>query len=228
MSFILCKAFKFCVAALALADVVCAGVNAADHDSELWLTSEAKFPLDEKWTLKAQVNGRFSNFADRLGQTRIMANLSRDVGNGLVITAGYGHIITRNPDMPNRNEDRLWQSLNWNIDKSDNHSLVLRTQLEQKFIIGDLGWRARQRLFLTRALDENIYIYGSGEGYFQLNNTRWGAQSGFEQLRLGSGVGFTLRDGVVAEIGYLNRLKVVDSAEDKMSHIVGVTMKFQP
>ncbi|WP_425409591.1 DUF2490 domain-containing protein [Hyphococcus sp.] len=205
-----------------------ASAGAQDHDAQIWLTGSTKISLDDKWSMSGEVNVRFNNLTDRLGQTQLKLNLVRDIGAGVSLTAGYGHMISHNENMPDRHENRLWQAIGWEFLKTDNYAFATRTQLEERFINGDAGWRLRQRISLKRTISKKMYVYGSGEGYFFLNDTRWGAQSGFEQLRIGAGLGVHLRDGMALETGYLNRLKIVRDAEDEMSHIIGVTLKFRP
>lgn len=207
----------------------CAAVSgtaaAADHDGQTWLTAESAFDLGDQWSLDLEAQARFRDFADRLGQTQYKATLSRSVTDTVSVGAGYGRMIAHNPNAPDAHENRLWQQAVWKPGEIAGASLAVRARLEQRFIAGDTGWRARSRISAKRTLGGDLYAYGSGEVYFFLNDTRWGARSGFDQLRLGAGLGFPLSDSVGIEAGYLNRLKRINRAEDQMSHIISVTLK---
>lgn len=217
-----------CGAGLLLLEFVAPPAMAAEHDGQLWLAAQSKFALGDKWALDLEAEARVSNFADRIAQTQFKGTATRPLFGDFSAGAGYGHMITREPRASDVHENRLWQDLILDIGKLAGASLSVRGRLEQRFIDGDTGWRARSRIAGRRPFGDNIYAYGSGEVYFFLNDTDWGAQSGFEQVRFGAGFGFALSEKAAIEAGYLNRLKRVDGSEDEMSHIIGVTLKLSP
>ena len=67
---------------------------------------------------------------------------------------------------------------------------------------------------------------GWDELFFNLNNTDWGADSGFAQNRFFGGVGwkFDTKGRIKAEAGYLNQFIDKMSGDDTMNHIFFVTL----
>ena len=63
------------------------------------------------------------------------------------------------------------------------------------------------------------------EGFFDLNDTDWGADTGFAQNRLFLGLGWGLETSMPAtlEFGYLNQYISRPSRSDAMNHILAVT-----
>ncbi len=61
---------------------------------------------------------------------------------------------------------------------------------------------------------------------FNLNNTDWGARSGFDQNRFFFGLGYKLNESgsLSLEVGYLNQYLYRRSATDRMNHIFSVNL----
>ncbi|WP_165793516.1 DUF2490 domain-containing protein [Hyphococcus luteus] len=210
--------------------MIAAPAQAAEHDAQVWTTAAAKLRLDEDWALNLEAQGRFGDDVQRLNETQFKASVLRRVGPGLKIGAGYGHMIKNRAGGPDRHENRIWQELAWKPETGIKTSLSFRTRVEQRIIAGDTGWRVRSRLKATRPLGEgaSLYAYGSEEAFFFLNDADWGARSGFDQSRIGAGLGWRFSQMASLEAGYLNRFKPAPDTEDKMNHIIALTVVLRP
>jgi len=216
------------IAGAIIASAAASPAMAASHDAQTWLTGAADIQLDDRWALDIEINGRFTDVADRLGESQYKAVFTRQLSPSFSASAGLGRMIKHNAGAGDRNENRLWQAATWSPGEIAGVAVATRTQLEQKFISGDLGWRARQRISFKRPLNERTHLFATGEAYFTLNDTNYGARKGFEQLRLGGGAGYRVSESVTLKASYLNRWKVQAGAEDEISHIIGLTVVLRP
>ena len=108
-------------------------------------------------------------------------------------------------------------------------NFLSRTRLEQRFRDGgdDTGWRLRQFFKFTYPLPNkpSVSLVGYDEMFFALNNTDWGAKSGFDRNRLFLGAAWVLgKKGRWAEIGYLNQYVNKASGRNLMEHILSVSV----
>jgi hypothetical protein len=65
-----------------------------------------------------------------------------------------------------------------------------RTRIEERFIegYGDMGVRMRQQVRYVHPLAGKLSAFGIAEFFFNLNDTDWGAHSGFDRWRIGGGL----------------------------------------
>lgn len=200
----------------------------ATHDAQTWLTGTAEFQIDQSWSLDVEISGRFTDFADRLGESQYRAVLTRQLSPAISASAGAGAMITHHVGVANRTENRFWQAVVWSPGSIADISIATRTQLEQRLIDDGFGWRARQRISFKRPVSKRVHLFASSEAYFALKDTAYGARSGFEQLRLGAGVGYRLSENILFKASYLNRWKAGQGVEDEMSHIFGFAVVVRP
>ncbi len=209
--------------AAAAALLACFGgpVRAADHEAQAWLATSAKLRIDEKWAVKLEAEGRFTDDLQRYGQTQLKATLSRKLGSQITAGLGYGHMISNASNAPDIHENRIWQELTWKPETNTTVEFALRARLEQRFFSNgdDVGWRFRQRAMATRPVSDDFYLYGYGEAFFYLNDTDWGADSGFARWRTGAGAGLELSPKATLEGGYINQYEPVSDGPDDMAHI---------
>jgi hypothetical protein len=202
------------------------------HDQGLWFLAlgqgsfgSAKHePSKLRWWLDVQA--RFSNDADGFTQGIVRPGLGYAVNDTTTLWLGYGWIPTSPVSGEDYDEHRIWQQLTWSR-PLDGISFSSRTRLEQRFRDDgdDTGWRLRQFFKGTYALPGNpgVSLVGYDELFFGLNDTDWGASSGFDRNRLFLGVGWRLGEsGNSLEIGYLNQYVEKDSADNLMEHILSL------
>jgi len=71
----------------------------------------------------------------------------------------------------------------------------------------------------------NVSLVGYNELFFELNDTDWGASSGFDRNRLVLGVGWRLgNSGNNLEIGYLNQYVDKGAGDNLMEHILSLNL----
>ncbi|MBN9320161.1 MAG: hypothetical protein BGN86_09615 [Caulobacterales bacterium 68-7] len=205
---------------------------ADDHDRQAWGNVTYQGPVNGKLMLWLEGQGRFGDNAGRLTQSIIRPGVGWQVAPRLSLWAGYGRITNHNPGN-NQSEDRLWQQALWNVGKLGDAAITSRTRLEQRQVEGgdDTGWRVRQFLKYDRPFTPGAAPGGAApslvltsEAFFALDDTDWGARSGFDQIRNFAGVGFSVAPKARFEIGYMNQYINRAGDNDRMNHIASVNL----
>jgi hypothetical protein len=205
-----------------------------EDDQGLWLLalgqgslgSADPAPAKLRWWFDVQA--RFSNDADGLGQALVRPGIGYAINNQTSLWLGYAWIRTSPSSGPEFDEHRIWQQLIWS-GPLRGINFLSRTRLEQRFRDNgnDTGWRLRQFFKAAYALpgNPNVSLVGYDELFFGLNDTDWGAGSGFDRNRLFLGVGWRLgQSGHSMEIGYLNQYIDSASGNDLMEHILSLNV----
>lgn len=202
--------------------------SAAAQDVQSWNTLLVQGPVDGKLLLWGELQPRFTNDGDRLGQFIARGAIGVRTKNDIDFHAGY-HFQHNNPGRgENSDEHRLWQQVMGPVyRRKDGLALITRWRLEQRTIVGadDLGWRLRMFWRLQAPLN------GPGtagpllisETFLAFNSTDWGARRGFDQQRLFAGWLQPLGKRLNLEAGYmyqhLNR-----PGPDPGNHILNITL----
>jgi hypothetical protein len=185
---------------------------------------DSKRPL---WWLDAQL--RLLDDSNGYDQALIRPGLGWDVGAGFSVWAGYAYIHTDPRHRSDFDEHRPWQQLLWSGPVGD-LGLQIRTRLEERYVDGDgeTGWRFRQFVKASYALPfaPRLGLASYEEVFFDLNDTNWGANTGFSQNRFFAGASAKLSEArkIVVELGYLNQYIRRDGGEDDVNHIVNVNL----
>jgi len=182
-----------------------------------------------RWWLDAQV--RFQDNTDGFHQGIIRPGLGYALTDRATLWLGYAWVRTSPAGGRDTDEHRIWQQLTWATQLKP-ASILLRSRLEQRFLNtgNDVGWRFRQFVKLGRpfSFEPRLSLVGYDEVFFALNNTDWGASSGFAQNRLFVGFAwhFDAKGRVIGELGYLNQFINSPSGRDTMNHLVSVNLLF--
>lgn len=224
------------IAASLLLVTIALGMAQAEtrDDQGLWLLAlgqgsfgnEDPGPAKLRWWLDVQA--RFSNDADGFTQGIVRPAIGYAISNKTTLWLGYGWIPTSPASGSDYDEHRIWQQLTWSRPVGG-FSFSSRTRLEQRFRDDgdDTGWRLRQFFKAAYALpgSSNVSLVGYDELFFGLNETDWGARSGFDRNRLFLGVGWRLgQSSNSLEIGYLNQYIDSASGNDLMEHILSLNL----
>lgn len=204
-----------------------------DDDTGMWL---AVFGNDDlklvenqelklKWWFDSQL--RFFDDNEGLQQTLLRPGIGIDLGESKSFWSGYAWIHNSPIGSESVDEHRLWQQWMW-TPKHDLMSYVVRLRFEQRNVeTGDeVGLRWRQFIRAQRSLESfpNLSIVTWDEMFFHLNDTDWGADTGFDQNRLFIGIGiknqFSSRGRL--EIGYLNQAINTIGPENRVNHILSL------
>lgn len=200
---------------------------AADDDFQTWQQVVATKKINDDVSATLEVQPRFTEDSSRLGQLLIRPSIGFKLSEHTVMSLGYAYVRTSPSIGALTHEHRPWQQLAFPIASTPGvFTLSNRTRFEQRFRDdGDeIGIRLRQQVRLT------VPIAGSqwqgvawSEGFFNLNDTDWGAQSGLDRWRNFVGINIPIGQGLTLEPGYLNQY-VNRTATDQVDHVLSVTL----
>ena len=191
------------------------------------LFSQDRFSPDSR--LRWWFDGHFRLFddSDGFGQSIIRPGIGLDVGENSALWAGYGWIRTSPIHADDVDEHRIWQQWTWS-QECQAMKFALRSRLEQRIIeLGsDTGLRFRQLVRGQRALRgcPRLTFVVWDELFINMNDTDWGARSGFDQNRLFVGFGYKRFSSSKwrTEIGYLNQAVNNVGPTNRSNHILSV------
>jgi len=195
-------------------------------DGQVWATLSASGPVSGPWLAQAESTSRLGNDFPRLYQQELVAGLGYRLGESASLYGGYGIVIDFRPHQPNRIEHRPYQQLNLTLGKLGGGTVSARTRLEERFVegFGDMGVRVRQQVRYVHPLAGRLSAFGTAEFFFNLNDTDWGARSGFDRWRIGGGLRHPVGRKLAFELGYLNQRTARRGAADQTDHIVATTL----
>lgn len=180
-----------------------------------------------KWWFDAHY--RLLDDAGGFNQSIVRPGIGIDLGNKSALWAGYGWIRTSPIQGQDFDEHRIWQQWTW-APECRGIKYLHRSRFEQRLVEtgDDTGLRWRQ-LFRIQGRP-NCRGYSPvvwNEVFFNLNDTDWGARSGFDQNRFFVGVRLPDRGRQVrSEIGYLNQVIDLPTADTRTNHILSVNFFF--
>lgn len=218
-------------AAVAALLVVAGGTAQARtlDDGQLWLVGVASSPFlpgYERVLGWLELQTRFGDDVGDLSQTLARAALGWRVGPRLDLYAGYGRIDTLRDGADDIGENRFWQQALFPIARPLGGSLSGRTRLEQRWDErgDDVGWRLRQFVrYAYRFEGTRWSLVAWDEVFLALNDTDWGARSGFDQNRGFVGAAFHLTEHVRVEAGYMNQF-LRRSGPDQDNHVLSLSL----
>lgn len=180
-----------------------------------------------KWWFDGHL--RFFDDNDGFAQSIVRPGIGYALTDNTAVWAGYGWIETSPISGETFTEHRIWQQATWSDDCGD-FSFALRSRLEQRFLEpgDDTGLRFRQLVRAQHNLPQSprFTLVAWDEAFFHLNDTDWGAQTGFDQNRLFAGFGVKHKPDSPwrTEIGYLNQFIDNPGGSDRQHHILSVNV----
>lgn len=212
-----------------------ANAQTAD-DTGLWLAAlgngEFKTLGDEsrlRWWFDAHY--RLRDDTNGFNQSIVRPGLGYKLNKNQTVWAGYGWINTSPVAGDDFDEHRIWQQ--WTASPSLGcWKFLHRSRFEQRLVEtgDDVGLRWRQLFRGQRVINHSpewsLVLWD--EAFFNLNDTDWGAQSGFDQNRAFIGFGYKrfAESKVRTEIGYLNQFVDREEGADGLNHILSVNFFF--
>lgn len=223
--------------------ILCFGADQAAakavDDLGLWnaLFAQGKFE-DLGWEcdrLKWWFDGhlRLLNDTDGFNQSIVRPGIGWTLDEQSTVWAGYGWIHTKAFSGLEIDEHRIWQQWTWSKG-SEVWKFGLRSRFEQRFVdLGDdAGLRFRQFFRAQHNLPAvpKITLVCWNELFYNLNDTDWGAQSGFNQNRVFAGVGYIPSPNCRwrVEVGYLNQVIDLPVINDRSHHILSINFFRSP
>jgi len=173
-------------------------------------------------------HARFFARTDGYGQSIVRPAIGWRFNEQWTAHLGYGWIRNSAPGQADVDEHRIFQQVIWKP-RIEAVSLQSRTRLEQRFVQtgNDTGWRLREFVKVTWPLPglDHLALAAYDEIFFALNDTDWGARTGFDQNRLFAGPQwrFDSSGRIRVEIGYLNVI-VSRPGDDVMSHLASFNL----
>ena len=177
------------------------------QDSQLWtsFSTNGRISKDSPLLLWFDGHTRFSEDVGRLGVSIVRPGLGYKVSDNLSLWAGYAWIVSQASGRANATDNRFWQQATYKIHSGSAGSFSGRTRFESRFLRsgGNTGFRLRQNFKWTYPLAENLYSSFWNETFFALNDTDFGAVTGFDQNRTHLGIGWKSGGNLKVEGGYL-------------------------
>lgn len=203
------------------------------EDSGFWMAGfgRGNIASDSSDRLKWWLDGhaRFFDDTDGFGQSIVRPGIGYALDERVTIWGGYGWIRSSPATSSDFDEHRIWQQLTWS-EPLDCVTLGFRSRLEQRFVEtgDDTGLRFRQlvswRQPFSCAPKYSFVLWD--ELFIHLNDTDWGASTGFDQNR--TFVGFGIKRNPDSrwrvEIGYLNQHIDRRGRDDLTNHLLSLNI----
>ena len=192
----------------------------------------ARFKSDKlKWWFDGHL--RFLDDTGGFHQSIVRPGIGWALTERSALWAGYGWIRTSTLSGLEIDEHRIWQQ--WTASKkTEVWKVALRSRFEQRLVEtgNDTGLRFRQFFRLQHNLPEfpRLTLVGWDELFYNLNDTDWGAQSGFNQNRVFAGIGYKPSQHARwrVEVDYLNQVVEVPFGSDRNNHILAFNFFRRP
>jgi hypothetical protein len=198
------------------------------EDGGIWLGLSLQGNLaDTGFNWSTELQPRWREEGDKLNQLIIRPALFYKLDKKSSVWLGYEKVVNHPDGKPTFDENRIWQQYSYTFDPVNTVTLQNRTRLEERRVNGgrETSLRLRQMLKANKPLESNpdFSFILLDEVFVNLNDTDWGARSGFDQNRLFLGAGYAFTPTVKLEAGYLNQY--VNGAKiDKMNHILSSSL----
>lgn len=186
--------------------LLCPSVN-AQSDNQAWTAIFTNGSIDKSGKALFWFDGhaRFSEDASRLGVSIIRPGVGYKVNQQLSLWAGYARVVNRADGRADIKENRIWQQATYTIASGNWGILSGRTRFEFRFLNtgSETGYRLRQFFRWRKPLNERWTATAWNETFIALNDTDFGARSGFNQNRFFAGLRWRAFNNVSLEGGYL-------------------------
>lgn len=144
---------------------------------------------------------------------------------------GYLHDFNEPLNKLSNEEHRPYQDFLWNQKFFSEHSLMLRTRMEERInqATGDVGYRARQLIQVSHPLNflsNDLSLYIGDEVFFYANQNKFGKQ-GFSENRVFSGLSYQFTPKAGADIGYLGQYVDAKSGMNPFTHNLQVNLRYK-
>lgn len=215
-----------------LATVPAVASAATSQDEQVWLNLTAMGSIKGDLVYFAEIQPRIGDGASRVDQAILRGAIGWKLSPSLTAYQGYAHVIVPTDGGPDVNEERSFQQISWTLAKPWGGELSSRTRLEQRWRSDgrDMGWRLREMIRYEkplRAQDDAVNALVYAEGFAALNDTDWGARSGFDQLRGFVGAEIGLPGASTLEVGYLNQVVNRTGGDTRVNHVASLSLWFR-
>lgn len=205
------------------------------HDNGAWLVFLGQgnfaslYPALRNLRWWFDVQGRFIGDSEGYDQGLISPGIGYAIADKTTIWIGYTYLHTEPFGGKNFNEHRIWQQLIWST-KFEQIGLQSRTRMEQRFLEtgSDTGWRLRQLFGVTYSFNfkNKLGLALYEELFLDLNDTDWGANTGFAQNRFFVGPSWKVdkKGRAIVEVGYRNQYIRNEVINNRMNHLLSINL----
>jgi len=201
------------------------------EDEQAWLNVTVIGTVG-KFAYFAEAQPRFSDGVSRLGQLLLRPAIGYQFSKDVTLYGGYAHVVLPIEGGKDRNEERLFTQLSWNLGKFAGGTLSSRTRLEHRQLSNgdDTGWRLREFLRFTHPLGDpkKVRALVWEEVFVAFDDTDWGQHKGFDQARTFVGLEVPLPGRSTMDVGYLNQTINQPAGNLRMNHVASVTFWIRP
>ena len=197
--------------------------NAIKEDSRLWqaFIAEGNLTKDVRWY--AEVHPRWKDDLHNFDQVLLRPALNLALSEKASLWLGYVYADTKTAK-GHTYEDRWWQQFQY-VSKYNDITWLCRSRLEQRHLdSGDsTSYRFRQQIRASLPLNgrNDLSYLVWDEIFWNINDTQWAGDGGFNQNRLFTGVMWKYTESSRLEIGYLNQyINGTNGAADQMNHVL--------
>lgn len=170
---------------------------------------------------------RFKDDFNGVAQVLLRPSVTYKLPNRVTATIGYLYFRNDPETGQTTDEHRVWEQIGYPLaGHPDGIMLTARTRLEQRFQQGSdgaLGWRVRQQIRFEAPLSRPAQLKAIvwNETFLALNDTSWGARSGFDQTRAFIGIGLPIASKIIVEPGYLFQF-INRQGSDQINHVMAL------
>jgi hypothetical protein len=190
--------------------------NAADEDTQLWITATASVPLSTATNGSLDLSQRFRNAGD---QQLVRGIVEYRLSPAVSIGGGLTHVWSDGPD-----EWRPHQQVTFTLDR-----LSLRTTLEERLFDGAdrAELRLRERARLTLPVGSATRLMGTAEFLYIVQPQNRTARARVDSWRGTVAVQQKLTSHFESSLGYMLVYTPRAGAPDRISHVpqIGVTWR---
>lgn len=228
---------KFCtILALAITSLVTSNASAdVQVDDRFWLniTAQGDFGnqaiVSDKLRWYVELQPRWRGMGENFDQLLIRPAVYYKLSDQSSFWFGYGLIQVYPEGKTSVHEHRLWQQFQYLFNVQSDISVTTRTRLEERRLesYSDTGYRLRQMLRMAIPISSSgdFGFIAWDEVFVNLNDTDWGAQSGFDQNRGFVGGFYEFSKDSKIEMGYLSQF-VKATGDDRVNHVLSTTLQF--
>lgn len=204
------------------------------EDGQGWININAQGSLEGRLLFYAELQPRFFDGGGQIGQVLARGALGWKLSDRVSLFQGYAHIAEPNDALArDRNEERSFQQLSWDLGRAAGGKLSSRTRFEQRWRSdgGGMGLRLRNLLRYAHPLGRDpkgVAALFSVEPFVALNDTGWGVRQGFDQLRTNVALEVPLTGRTTMELGYLNQTVNRPAGNTDMNHIAQIVLALRP
>lgn len=220
------RVFPFLVVFATLAP---AGARAQESDAQLWTATTANFDLGGDTAFSAQFVSRFSDEAGGLFGLQLSGDLDVKLNARVSLGGGYSYVPRYDRGRLIAREHRVRQQVAAGLGSVLGGRVDARLRLEERWREGadDMLFRLRARIGWTRPVGPHgLAVRLAHESFAHLNDTDWGGQARYDQMRNQVAVRRKLGETITGEIGYLNQYGFVDGGPDQVAHALTLGLTF--